>query len=216
MKKFILILIGISLLLGGVIFVIYKNDNDSDDEVVKIFRDIEKEEMEEELKEDKENKEGNSIVVVDIKGMVNNPGVYEVESGKRINDVISMAGGLKEGADTTNINLAKMVFDEMTIIIYSNEEVLEKYKKEVCICDCSYITNSACIANDTLEKNNLVNINTASKEELMSLPNLGESKATAIIEQRKKNGGFKSIDDIKEVTGIGEAIFEKIKDYITV
>ncbi len=217
MKKFILILIGISIVLGGTIFILYKNNKEEKEEVVDIFKEEEKEEPAEELPKVEEKKEV-STVTVDIKGNVNNPGVYEVENGKRINDVINMAGGLTEDADTSNINLAKIVADEMTIVIYSKEEVLEKYKSEVCICDCPYITNDACITDESNEEktSNLVNINTASIDELMTLPSLGEAKAKSIIEYRTKNGNFTSIDKIKEVSGIGEAIFEKIKDYIKV
>ena len=216
MKKIILILVGISLLLGGTFFILYRNNKDSNEEVVDIFKEEEKEEEQsEELPKEKE--EEISKVIVDIKGMVNNPGVYEVENGKRVNDVITMAGGLTEEADTSNINLAKIVSDEMTIIIYSKEEVLEKYKKEVCICDCPYIENDACITETNNDNtSNLININSASKEELMNVPGLGEAKAKSIIEYREKNGNFKTVEDIKQVSGIGEAIFEKIKDYITV
>lgn len=216
MKKVILVLIGISILLGGTIFVLYKNNKESNEETVDIFK--KKEEKKEEELPIEEKKKEVSTVIVDIKGNVNNPGVYEVENGKRVNDVINMAGGLTETADTSNINLAKIVTDEMTIVIYSKEEVLEKYKSEVCICDCPYITNDACINESSNEDNtsSLVNINTASIEELMTLQGLGEAKAKSIIEYRTKNGNFTSIDSIKEVSGIGEAIFEKIKDYITV
>ena len=220
MKKFILILIGISIILGGTIFILYKNSKEEKEEVVDIFKEEEKnieEETNEQTKEEK--KEEVATVIIDIKGNVNNPGVYEVEEGKRVNDVITMAGGLTEDADTSNINLAKIVKDEMTIVIYSKEEVLEKYKSEVCICDCPYITNDACITETSNEEDNtsnLVNINTASVDELMTLPGLGEAKAKSIIEYRTKNGNFTSIDKITEVSGIGEAIFEKIKDYITV
>lgn len=220
MKKFVLILIGLSIVLGGVIFIIYRNDRDADEEVVEIFKEevnIKEEKIEDLPKNEKEN---NSTIMVDIKGMVHNPGVYEVESTKRVNDVINMAGGLTEDADTSNINLAKIVKDEMTIIIYSKEEVLEKYKSEVCVCDCPYITNDSCIdnviENSEEDSSGLININTADKEKLMSLPSLGEAKAKSIIEYRKKNGNFASIEKIMEVSGIGEAIFEKIKDYITV
>lgn len=218
MKKYILILTGISLVLSGVIFVLYRNNKESNEEVIDIFKEeennLDEEKVEELPKEEK--KEEVSTVIVDIKGNVNNPGVYEVENGKRVNDVINMAGGLTIDADTSNINLAKMVTDEMTIVIYSKEEVLEKYKSEVCICDCPYITNDACITETTTEEKNLININIASIDELMNLPGLGEAKAKSIIEYRNKNGNFTSIDSIKEVSGIGEAIFEKIKDYITV
>ena len=216
MKKFIYILVGISLLLGGCIYVLYYNNINEDEEVVvDIFKEENKEE--EQIEEsNKKQKEEVPKVIVDIKGMVNNPGVYEVEKGKRVNDVINMAGGLTEEADTSNINLAKIVTDEMAIIIYSKEEVLEKYKKDICICDCPYIENDACIIETNNSTANQININTASVEELMNLPGLGEAKAKSIIEYREKNGKFKSIENIKEVSGIGETIFEKIKDYITV
>ena len=200
MKKIILILIGIAVLLSTVIFIIYTNNENSNEEVIDIFKE-----------ENNENE-----VVVDIKGMVANPGVYEVNTTFRVNDVITLAGGLTEGADTSLINLAKIVEDEMIIIIYSKEEILEKFKNEVCICDCPEIKNDACIEVNTGEENILVNINTASKEELMKVSGIGESKAEAIIEYRQSNGNFNTIEDIKNVSGIGEALFEKIKDYITV
>ena len=130
MKRTLLILIMISVILGSVIFIIYKNNQNDKEEVVEIFKEDTKE-------QDKKEEENTSIkkITVDIKGMVNNPGVYEVDSDSRVNDVIALAGGLKEGADTSNINLAKIVSDEMTIIVYSTEEVLEKFKQEVCICN---------------------------------------------------------------------------------
>ena len=216
MKKIFLILVGISLILGGIIFILNRNNKESKEEIIDIFREEEKEEekIEELTKEEKNNEV--STVIVDIKGKVNTTGIYEVETGKRVNDVINMAGGLTDEADTSNINLAKIVSDEMTIIIPSKEEVLEKYKSEVCICDCPYITNDACITETTSEDNGLININIAPIEELMSLPGLGEAKAKSIIEYRTKNGNFTSIEGLKEVSGIGETIFEKIKNYITV
>ena len=146
--------------------------------------------------------------------MVVNPGVYEVDSNLRVNDVIELAGGLLEGADTSYINLAKIVTDEMTIIIYSNEEVLEKYKKENCICEEYNIVNNACI--NTEDNNKLININTASLEELQSIDGIGESKAKSIISYREEHGLFNKVEDIKNVSGIGESLFEKIKIYITV
>ena len=210
MKKFILILIGISIVLGGIIYFLYQNGKEANEEVVDIFKEDKKE-------EEIINIEKNEIskVIVDIKGMVSSPGVYEVESGKRVNDVINMAGGLLEEADTSNINLAKIVTDEMAIIIYSKEEVLEKYKNEVCVCDCPDIINDACITEEKND-NNLININTSDAKELTSLDGLGEAKAKAIIEYRNKNGMFKKIEEVKNVPGIGEAIFEKIKNSITI
>lgn len=213
MKKIFLILLGISIILIGVIFVLYKNYYTSNEEVIDIFKDKEEEVVEEEseiLKEEEEK------VVVDIKGMVANPGVYEVSSSSRVNDVIELAGGLLENADTSLINLAKIVSDEMTIIIYSNEEVLEKYKEDVCVCDCPLISNDACIESGSEDSGALVNINTASKEELMTVSGIGEAKAESIIKYREDSGSFSAIEDIMNVSGIGESLFEKIKDYITV
>lgn len=210
MKRTLLILIMISVILGSVIFIIYKNNQNDKEEVVEIFKEDTKE-------EDKKEEENTSIkkITVDIKGMVNNPGVYEVDSDSRINDVIALAGGLKEGADTSNINLAKIVSDEMTIIVYSTEEVLEKFKQEVCICNCPYIVNDACIGVDNND-NNLININTASIEELTTLTGIGDVKAEAIIKYRNEVGKFKTKEEILNVDGIGESLFEKIKDDITV
>lgn len=210
MKRTLLILIMISVILGSVIFIIYKNNQNDKEEVVEIFKEDIKE-------EDTKEEENTSIkkITVDIKGMVNNPGVYEVDSDSRINDVIALAGGLKEGADTSNINLAKIVSDEMTIIVYSTEEVLEKFKQEVCICNCPYIVNDACIGEDN-DDNNLININTASIEELTTLTGIGDVKAEAIIKYRNEVGKFKTKEEILNVDGIGESLFEKIKDDITV
>lgn len=204
LKKLILILLGISLLLGGTIFIIYKNNKNTKEEVVDIFKE-EKEEVKEDKKEDKTTK-----VIVDIKGMVVNPGVYEVDSTSRVNDVISLAGGLLEGADTSKINLAKVVEDEMTIIIYSTEEVLEKFREENCVCEKCDITNDACISS-TATDNQLININTADEKELQNINGVGEAKAKSIIEYREENGLFTTIEDIKNVPGIGDSLLKRLR-----
>lgn len=209
MKKVFLILFGIIIILSSVIFVIYKNNYEEKEEVVDIFKEEDKEETKEEEKEEEVSK-----VTVDIKGMINTPGVYEVDSTYRVNDVIELAGGLKEGADTSKINLAKLVKDEMTIIIYSTEEVEEEYKNRVCICNCPEVTNDACIEEE--ESNDLININTCTEDDLMSIKGIGKAKAEAIIKYREDNGNYSTIEDIKKVSGIGDALFEKIKVYITV
>lgn len=205
MKKTIIILCTIIVVLGGIIFILYKNNSNSKEEIVDIFKEPE------EIKQEESNIRK---VIIDIKGMINNPGVYEVDSNLRVNDVIELAGGLKEGADTSNINLAKLVSDEMTIIIYSTEEVLEKFKQEVCICNCPYIQNDACINSNN--DDNLININTAGIEELTTLTGIGDVKAEAIIKYRSEVGKFKTKEELLNVEGIGEALFEKIKDNITV
>ena len=156
---------------------------------------------------------------VDIKGEVNNPGTYEVLPDTRVLDVIEKAGGLTANANTSVNNLSLKVKDEMVIIIYSNEEVSnfskvkEKESQVSKSCNSSDIKNDTCINNDSLS--GLVNINTASKEELMTLTGIGESKALDIISYRDNNGLFNDISDITKVSGIGDSLYAKIKDFIT-
>lgn len=165
------------------------------------------------------------FIAVDIKGRVKKPGVYRVElsNDKRVTDVITMAGGVLDDADTSVTNLAKKVYDEMVIIIYSKDEVLnfgktkddESLKNEYCKEE-----SDSCIENEEdKEQNNtvnkIININTATLDELMTLTGIGESKAIDIINYRKDNP-FKTIDELKNVKGIGESVFNKIKDNITV
>lgn len=195
-----------------------------------IFKSRKKEKKEEtEVVIKKKEKQTSSEIYfkVDIKGQVNNPGIYSLKEGSRVIDVIEASGGLTENANTTVINLSKKIEDEMVIIIYSNEEVnnfaktkeVEKQVIENCIKkDENSLQNDACI-NQSNEQtnvdNNLININTATQEELMTLPGIGESKAKDIITYRSENT-FTSIEDIKNVPGIGESLFAKIKENITV
>lgn len=167
---------------------------------------------------------------VDIKGAVINPNVYQVEEGTRIIDIIKLAGGLTDKANTSILNLSKKVNDEMVIIIYTNEEIenfkqgqktietVIEYIEKACVCP-DPIINGACDedknnnedANQTIK----ISLNNATKEELMALPGIGEAKAQDIITYRLANG-FKIIDDLKNVKGIGDSIFDKIKDLITI
>ena len=162
---------------------------------------------------------------VDIKGEVNNPGTYEVLPGTRVLEVIEKAGGLTANANTSVNNLSLKVTDEMVIIIYSNEEVLdflhtkEEEKNLNDFCNNDILENDTCIKEsntDDINNSSLVNINTATKEELMTLPSIGEAKALDIISYREKNGNFKSIEEIKNVSGIGDSIYAKIETYITI
>ena len=186
-----------------------------------------------------------SNIKVEIKGMVLNPGVYELENGKRVNDLIEVSGGLLENANTNYLNLSKKLKDEMIIIVYSNDEINSfkenknsNYENIKIECNCPDTINDACMDigdishedNITYENNsenkNLdsnisdidskISINEASIEELTKVSGIGSSKAKSIIEYRKQNGNFKTIEDIMNVSGIGKSLFEKIKDYITV
>lgn len=161
---------------------------------------------------------------IDIKGEVINPGIYTMKSSSRIIDCIEKAGGLTENANTTVINLSKKITDEMVIIIYSNAEVAnfketkkqEEQVQEKCRQkDETSLKNDACITTENKNNTSLISINNATIGELSKLSGIGEAKAKQIIEYRTQNGPFKTIEDIKQVPGIGESIFAQIKDYIT-
>lgn len=206
-------------------------------------------------------------IYCDIKGNVNNPGVYEIKDNYTIKDIIKDAGGLKDRSYTDKINLSKKVVDEMVIYIPTKNEI---YKLNALNnCDCSryvleclsdsidndvnerkegnsveksdnVITNEVTTKNKisttkkivntskninskttittTTEKiiNYPININSCSLEELLTIKGLGDIKAKKIIEYRDANGLFKSIEDIKNINGIGDALFNKIKEFITV
>lgn len=172
-------------------------------------------------------------IYVDIKGAIKNPGVYKVDEDTIVNEVIEKAGGLLENADTSIINLARRVEDGDLIIIYTEEEVANSniLEKETVIkvvdneCVCPNIQNDGCIndeitgnigSDNNIEENKIININTATLDELMTITGIGESKANAIIEYRKEHDKFNTIEDIMNVSGIGESLFAKIKNYITV
>ena len=147
-----------------------------------------------------------------------------MNSNSRVVDVIEKAGGLTTNANTSVINLSKKITDEMVIIIYSNQQVKEftktkeqeKQVQEKCIqIDENALKNDACILNEQKDTNKKVSLNKATIEELMTLSGIGESKAKEIINYRETNGEFKTIEDIKNVPGIGESLFAKIKENIT-
>lgn len=178
------------------------------------------------IEDDDKEKTSDKYLLVDIKGEVNTPGIYELVDGSRVIDVINKANGLTENANTSIINLSKKIKDEMVIIIYSNQEVedflktkeIENKKIESCIQpDQNSLINDACIdSSENTELTLKVSINNASIEDLMTLPGIGEAKAKSIIEYRDANGGFKSIEEIQNVSGIGENVFAKIKEFITI
>ncbi len=209
------------LLISSLTIFLFRKD------IFKSRKKDKKEETEVVIKKKEKQTSSEIYFKVDIKGQVNNPGIYSLKEGSRVIDVIEASGGLTENANTTVINLSKKIEDEMVIIIYSNEEVnnfaktkeVEKQVIENCIKkDENSLQNDACINQSNEQSNtdnNLININTATQEELMTLSGIGESKAKDIITYRSENA-FTSIEDIKNVPGIGESLFAKIKENITV
>lgn len=141
------------------------------------------------------------VMMADIKGAVVNPGVYEINEGGRVVDLIELAGGLAEDADTAVINFASYVQDEMAIYVPRiGENVNAVLPVQV----------------GETAGNGTVNLNSAGSSELQTLPGIGPAKADAIIEYREMNGPYKSIEDLKEISGIGDKTFEKLKDLISV
>lgn len=149
-------------------------------------------------------------IYVDISGCVINPGVYQLKNDQRIIDAIDMAGGLCSDADISNINFAKKLFDEMKIHIRKIGETYNEIPSDLTI---EFYSPSNSSESDNIS--NKININKASKEQLMTLPGIGEKKAKEIINYREKNN-FKNIEDIKNISGIGDKTFEKIKEFIIV
>lgn len=182
-------------LVIGVVLILAKNFNERNDQIL-----IEKndEQVENIIGEKEDNREVKKTKKVHISGEVNKAGVYEIEDDDRLDDLVKKAGGLTENADLNSINLSMILEDEMRIIIPN-------------INDADKNIDPMPLMDSTDDEK--ININTASKEELMTLPNIGEKRADSILEYRENNK-FEKIEDIKNVSGIGDKFFEQLKDLI--
>lgn len=149
------------------------------------------------------NGSGEGNVYVYVCGAVNAPGVYELKEGARVFEAIQLAGGLTEAAAADAVNQARIVTDGEQIRVPTVEEAQSR---------------GAGVAGEVTEgtENNKININTAGKEELMTLTGIGEAKAESIMDYREKNGSFTSIEELMQIEGIKEGVFNKIKDDITI
>ena len=182
------------LIIGG---LFYFNKNKTEDYSGVSFSNISNEtNNKDEKAEDKHDEK----IFVDVKGAVKHPGVFETTKDKRVKDLIEEAGGLLDDADTSTLNLSQKVKDQMVIYVLKHGE------KPKQISDGSTSSTNG----------DVININTANKEQLMKISGVGKTKAEAIISYREKNGDFKKKEDITKVKGIGKATFEKIKDKIEV
>ena len=188
-----------------------KNNNES------IFIDEENIDNEEDFQKsshvgDNKETDGNTnnrlqskTIIVEIKGQVMKPDVYTLDENAIINDLINLAGGVTENADLSSINRAKKLQNHEMIYIADKNQSNNSQES----------VKSSKAASSSVSQS-LVDINTATVEQLKTLNGIGDSKAESIIEYREQNGGFKSVEEIKNVTGIGEKMFEKIKDKITI
>lgn len=146
-----------------------------------------------------------TTAIVDVKGAVRKPGVFEMDTNARVHDAIQKAGGFTEEAEQNMVNLAQKVQDEMILIIPKVGEVGP---------EVSMVSQAVGIVSSAKAEEGKVNINTATKEELQSLSGIGPAKADAIIKHREENGLFANPEAILEVTGIGQKTFENLQDQI--
>lgn len=225
-KKTIIITVIIILIIGIYYFFIKKNDYDENSQIENFSITNEENEITEDKISDTNDKQK---IIVYVAGAVKNEGIYELDENSRIADGIEKAGGLTDEANIKDINLAYVLEDGMKVYIPKNSD-----KNDVEDETSIYVskengssnksdggsknTSSSKSTNDsqsTKSKSSKININTATQSELETLPGIGPSTATKIINYRKENGKFNSIEDIKKVKGIGDSKFSQIKDLIT-
>ncbi len=202
-KQWIILVFIIVIIIGVVGYYLYTNFQQIS------YENLEDDEFEEEIIENKIVEEEVEKIVVHIAGAVRKEGIVELNDGARIVDAINEAGGLDENADLTKVNLAFIISDGQKIYIpfIGEEAEISTEGGENVIQDNN---------NEGSSNNSLININTANLSQLLELPGVGNSTAQKILDYRNENGKFKSIDDIKNVSGIGDSKFNNIKNYITV
>lgn len=204
-KNQIIFFIIILILIGGAMYYFYINSSENADFLYlenDIIQESDKKTNEVEMEETKVEEE----IVVHITGQVINSGIVKLKENSRIIDAIEAAGGATKEADLTKINLAFILSDGQKIYIPSVED--EEIKEYVTENSGENVREES----DSLEQS--ININTATSQQLQKLPGIGETIANRIIAYRNSKGKFEKIEDLKNVSGIGEAKFNNIKDYI--
>lgn len=146
-----------------------------------------------------------TVIYVDVKGEVHHPGVYQMKAENRVKDLIEAAGGFTPLADDQKLNLAQLLGDQMVIVVPKKGEEVN-----------SELAQAPTSQKKEVGKEGKVNINTATVEELKTLKGIGEKKAEAIIEYRKKNGSFKNKEELMKVRGIGKKLYESFQERVIV
>ena len=208
-KQKILLLISITVIVTGIIIYIYnsnKVDNfELNDEI--LINNNSTNNTIENISDEK------NMIIIHITGAVKTPGIVKLEEGSRIEDAINKAGGLKEDADISKVNLAYILEDGIKIIIPSNTDIGDFQEENILSND----SGEGIIDNiETSSKSSSLNINKATEQDLQNLPGIGPSLAAKIIAYRDENGKFTTVEDIKNVNGIGDSKYENIKEYICV
>lgn len=204
-RKMTMITVAVAFVAGGIYFFSQQGEDPADTE--DIFSVTAKEaEMEQSVNESAAEPE---IIKVDVKGAVKSPGIFTAQAGDRVIDLISSAGSFTEKADTDKVNFAQIIEDQMVIYV---PEIGEEDKGN--LENIQVGTSGDAVTKGT--SGGLVNLNAATQEDLQTLTGIGPSKANAILEYRETVGKFKEVDELKQVTGIGDKTFERLRDSISV
>ena len=208
-KQKILVLIIITVIVTGIIIYIYNSNkvdiSELNDEI--LINNNSTNNTIENISDEK------NMIIIHITGAVKTPGIVKLEEGSRIEDAINKAGGLTEDADISKVNLAYILEDGIKIIIPSNTDIGDFQEENILSND----SGEGIIDNiETSSKSSSLNINKATEQDLQNLPGIGPSLAAKIIAYRDENGKFTTVEDIKNVNGIGDSKYENIKDYICV
>ena len=147
------------------------------------------------------------LVTVDVKGAVKKPGVYQLQSNSRVHDALEKAGGLTDEADLKSVNQAQKLSDEAVVYVAKVGENA---------VDVTTSAPASATSGTGQAKSALVNLNTATEADFQTISGIGQKRAQDIIAYREANGRFKSVDELKNVSGIGAKTLEKLKEYVTV
>lgn len=203
------IIIGIAFILFIALVGTYMLNYNKEEAITLINKESKTTEQEktnaQEQKAESQSTKEKKMIYVDVKGQVHNPGVIILEEGKRVIDAINQAGGvIEENADLNMVNLAAILTDGQVVYIPSKEESSAQGNTSISNVHISQSSSSK------------INLNTATETELTTLPGIGPATAKKIIEYRKQNNGFTAIEDLLNISGIGEKKFGQIKDLIEV
>lgn len=204
----------VGAVLGG--FFLIKGNHQPQNQVAALSQEVTSsssstEEEEEKVVAKTKGEEESEQVTVDIKGAVKNPGVYELRAGARVHEAIQKAGGLTADAEAKSINQAQKLTDEAVIYVAKigeeGADVTQTGQHQAGASDSAGASGG---------KSDKVNLNTATEAELQTISGIGQKRASDIIAYRESSGRFKSVDDLKKVSGIGDKTLEKLKEYVTV
>lgn len=221
-KQKVILGVLVSIVLFSIWYYVYAKEEQEillSQDSLKVQENVEEKDTEENLTEGiteniAEDEVINSeVIVVDVSGAVNQPGIVELPFDSRVADAIEKAGGVTVDADTKSLNLASKLEDGMKVHVYSKQDNVNEVivsNNVTSQYNANYNTNTSSV------KTQKVNINTALQTELETLPGIGPSTALKIINYRNENGNFKSIEEIKEVSGIGESKYNQIKELISI